>query len=109
MVIPYPQHARDWYEIWRMTRFITVKTATNRLLTTAIYGIKINSTDFFGRIESVKLVIDGGNLVVAFSEHFDNPCDEIVYTFTQNNCTHGKWYIPKKIIDESDSLNVPSQ
>lgn len=98
MLLPFPTHAGDWHVIWQKTKTLTIATAKGDLVCTPIYEININSLDDQGCVESVKMHIGGGHLIVAFSRAFKNLNDEVVYTIVGRNSTQGRWYVPERIL-----------
>ena len=97
MLLPYPTCARDWYVIWKKTKTLTITTVKGDVIYTPIYKLMINSIDNKNRIESLKLHIGGGKLIISFSEQFKNEGDNVVYTFLGRQPTEGKWYVPERV------------
>ena len=98
MLIPYPTCARDWYLIWQKTKTLTISTVRGDIISTPIYTVDINSRNARKKVESVRLKIGGGSLVIAFSRDFENTKDEVVYTFTGRKSTQGRWYVPERVL-----------
>lgn len=98
MILPFPTKAEDWYTIWSQTKTLTIATVSGEFICTPIHNITINTLDKKGSIESVRITIGGGNLLVAFSETFSNIEDEVVYTLLDRKPTQGSWHIPEHIL-----------
>ena len=103
MIFQFPSKPSDWIDVWRKTRTITLSSFSGFKMTIPIEKIEPAQFDRYKQPRAARVQIDGGSLMIGFTEYARAINEPLTYIFTGLDPKQGRWQIPKRLIDALDN------